>query len=167
WQAPREVTRVLDPLGLVLKAGRWYLVAAVDGDVRTYRVGAILDLVTLDDPADRPEDFDLARCWREHADRYEQGVYRAQAQVRMTVAALELMPFVFPPAMSRAARAAAGEPDADGWLLTTVPIESVKHGHIELLKLGAEVEVLDPPELRERFTGTAQRLAALYPVRQE
>ncbi|MEV1331376.1 WYL domain-containing protein [Micromonospora costi] len=164
WRAPREVTRTLDPLGLVLKAGRWYLVAAVDGQVRTYRVGAVLDLSVLDEPADRPDDFDLARSWQEHADRYEQGVYRAEARVRMTVAALELMPYVFPPAMSRAARAAAGEPDADGWLLTTVPIESIKHGHIELLKLGAEVEVLAPAELRDRFTGTAHRLAALYPA---
>jgi predicted DNA-binding transcriptional regulator YafY len=164
WRAPREVTRDLAPLGLVLKAGRWYLVAAVDGDVRTYRVGAILDLSVLDEPAERPDGFDLARCWQEHADRYERGVYRAEATVRMTAAALEYMPFVFPSAMSRAARAAAGEPDADGWLLTTVPIESIKHGHTELLKLGAEVEVLAPAELRERFTATAQRLAALYPA---
>lgn len=164
WRAPREVTRDLAPLGLVLKAGRWYLVAAVDGDVRTYRVGAILDLSVLDEPAERPDGFDLARCWQEHADRYERGVYRAEATVRMTAAALEYMPFVFPSAMSRAARAAAGEPDADGWLLTTVPIESIKHGHTELLKLGAEVEVLAPAELRERFTATAHRLAALYPA---
>ncbi|WP_328852742.1 WYL domain-containing protein [Micromonospora globbae] len=164
WRAPREVTRDLAPLGLVLKAGRWYLVAAVDGDVRTYRVGAILDLSVLDEPAERPDGFDLARCWQEHADRYERGVYRAEATVRMTAAALEYMPFVFPSAMSRAARAAAGEPDADGWLLTTVPIESIKHGHTELLKLGAEVEVLAPAELRERFTATAHRLATLYPA---
>ncbi|WBB68734.1 YafY family protein [Micromonospora sp. WMMD812] len=164
WRAPREVERVLGPLGLVLKAGRWYLVAAVGEQVRTYRVGAILALTALDEPVHRPDGFDLARCWQEHADRYEQGVYRAEARVRMTVAALELMPYVFPPAMSRAARAAAGEPGPDGWLFTTVPIESVKHGHIELLKLGAEVEVLAPAELRERFTATAHRLAALYPA---
>jgi hypothetical protein len=43
-----------------------------------------------------------------------------------------------------------------------VPIESVKHGHIELLKLGADVEVLWPPELRERFAATARALADLY-----
>ncbi|MFI7606407.1 helix-turn-helix transcriptional regulator [Micromonospora sp. NPDC049366] len=164
WRTPREVERTVAPLGLVLKAGRWYLVATVDGQARTYRVGAILELTVLDAPVDRPDGFDLAHCWREHADRYEQGVYRAEARVRMTVSALESMTHVFPPAMTRAARAAAGEPDADGWLLTTVPIESVKHGHIELLKLGAEVEVLAPAELRERFTGTAHRLAALYPA---
>jgi len=32
------VERVLDPLGLVAKGSIWYLVAAVEGQVRTYRV---------------------------------------------------------------------------------------------------------------------------------
>jgi predicted DNA-binding transcriptional regulator YafY len=163
WKTPREVTRALAPLGVVLKAGRWYLVADAGGQVRTYRVGAILDLTVRDERFDRPDGFDLARCWQEHADRYERNVYRDEARVRMTVAALELATHVLPPAMSRAARAAADEPDPAGWVHTTVPIESVKHGHVELLKLGAQVEVLAPAELRERFTATAHALAALYP----
>ncbi|MCI4066644.1 WYL domain-containing protein [Micromonospora sp. R77] len=163
WKTPREVTRVLAPLGVVLKAGRWYLVANCDDEVRTYRVGAVLDLVVRDDRFDRPAEFDLAAYWRTWCDRYERDVYRGEARIRLTVAALEFMPYVFPPAMSRAARAAAGEPDADGWLETTVPIESVKHGHVELLKLGAEVVVLAPDELRDRFTATAHALARLYP----
>ncbi|MEV1146950.1 YafY family protein [Micromonospora sp. NPDC049799] len=164
WKQPREVVRELAPLGVVLKAGRWYLVADAGGQVRTYRVAAILDLAVLDEWFERPADFDLARCWQEHAEVYERGVYRAEAHVRMTVAALELATHVFPPAMSRAARAAAGEPDDQGWLPTTVPIESVRHGHVELLKLGAEVEVLAPAELRDLFRGTARALAALYPT---
>jgi predicted DNA-binding transcriptional regulator YafY len=56
WHAPTDVTRVLDPLGLVLKAGVWYLVAAAeprdgaDGRTpRTYRVNQILDLTLLDE----------------------------------------------------------------------------------------------------------------------
>ncbi|MFC4149764.1 helix-turn-helix transcriptional regulator [Micromonospora mangrovi] len=163
WKTPREVTRDLAPLAVVLKAGRWYLVAACGDEVRTYRVGAVLDLVVRDDRFDRPADFDLAAYWREWTERYERDVYRGEARIRLTVAALEFMPFVFPPAMSRAARAAAGEPDADGWLETTVPIESVKHAHVELLKLGAEVVVLAPDELRDRITATAHALARLYP----
>ncbi|PWU62121.1 transcriptional regulator [Micromonospora globispora] len=164
WKAPREVTRVLAPLGVVLKAGRWYLVAGSGEQVRTYRVGAVLDVVVRDERCERPEGFDLAAYWRDWTQRYERDVYRDEARVRMTVAALEFMPYVFPPAMSRAARAAAGEPDEDGWVYTTVPIESVKHGHVELLKLGAEVEVLAPAELRDRFTATAHALAGLYPA---
>ncbi|MCO1593585.1 WYL domain-containing protein [Micromonospora sp. RHAY321] len=163
WRAPREVTRTLDPLGVVLKAGRWYLVAAADGQARTYRVGAILDLTVLDEPADRPAGFDLADCWREHTERYESSVYRAEATVRMTVAALARTVHLLPPAMSRAAHEAAGAPDADGWVVTTVPIESIRHGHVELLKLGAQVEVLAPAELRDLLADTAHALAALYP----
>jgi len=64
--------------------------------------------------------------------------------------------------MSRAARAGAGPPGDDGWLTTTVPIESVRHGHTELLKLGADAEVLDPPELRALFAVTARGLGRTY-----
>ncbi|MGK5681210.1 helix-turn-helix transcriptional regulator [Actinoplanes sp. URMC 104] len=162
WKAPREVTRTLHPLGVVLKAGRWYLVAATDTRTTAYRVSSILDAELLDEPARRPEGFELAAFWREWTQRYERSVYTATATVRMTVAALERMAYVFPPEMSRVARAEAGEPDESGWLVTRVPIESVRHGHIELLKLGAEAEVLEPPELRECFAATARGLAATY-----
>jgi predicted DNA-binding transcriptional regulator YafY len=137
WKAPREVTRILDPLGVVLKGGRWYLVAGAGSRVTGYRVTNLLEAIVLDESVVRPADFDLAGFWREWTDRYENSVYRETATVRMTPAALDRMPFVFPPEMARVARESAGPVDASGWLVTTVPIESVKHGHIELLKLGA------------------------------
>jgi len=166
WKAPREVTRTLAPLGVVLKAGRWYLVAGSGARITAYRVVNILEAEPLDEPVERPPGFDLAGFWREWTDRYERSVYRSEATVRMTVEALERMAFVFPPEMARLARANAGRPDATGWLLTTVPIESIKHGHIELLKLGADAEVLAPAELRDCFTATARGLASTY-VRDE
>jgi predicted DNA-binding transcriptional regulator YafY len=162
WRAPREVSRTLSPLGVVLKAGRWYLVASFDDRVTAYRVASVLDAEVLDRPATRPPDFDLATFWQEWTERYEQGVYTATATVRMTTAALEFMPFVFPPEMSRVARDRAGEPDASGHVITEVPIESVKHGHTELLKLGSSAEVLAPPELRALFATTARQMAVMY-----
>jgi predicted DNA-binding transcriptional regulator YafY len=162
WKAPREVTRTLSPLGVVLKAGRWYLVAAVRDKITAYRVVNVLEAEVLEEPARRPPGFDLAAFWRQWSEQYERGVYRASATVRMTAEALDRMAYVFPPEMARVARASAGPPDGKGWLTTTVPIESVKHGHIELLKLGADAEVLEPAELRERFTMTARGLADTY-----
>src|SRR5689334_14197279 len=38
WKAPREVTRTLHPLGVVLKAGRWYLMARAGDRITAYRV---------------------------------------------------------------------------------------------------------------------------------
>ena len=164
WRAPREVSRTLSPLGVVLKAGRWYLVAArADGDrITAYRVASVLDAEVLDAPAFRPEGFDLAAFWHDWTERYERSVYTGTATVRMTTEALRLMAFVFPPEMSRVARDRAGEPDDSGHVITEVPIESIRHGHIELLKLGADAEVLAPPELRDRFAETARGLAAHY-----
>ena len=168
WKAPREVTRTLSPLGVVLKAGRWYLVAGRQDKITAYRVVNILEAALLDEPAQRPPGFDLAKFWQEWTDRYERGVYTASATVRMTTEALNRMAYVFPPEMARVARASAGTPDEDGWLTTTVPIESIRHGHIELLKLGADAEVLAPPELRERFAATAHGLAETYlPAKRE
>jgi deazaflavin-dependent oxidoreductase (nitroreductase family) len=156
------VTRTLSPLGVVLKAGRWYLVAESRTRVTAYRVTNILDAQPLDEPVVRPEGFDLAAFWRDWTERYERSVYTGTATVRMTARALEFMAFVFPPEMSRVARASADDPDLDGWVTTVVPIESIRHGHTELLKLGAEAEVLDPPELRELFAATARGLTATY-----
>jgi predicted DNA-binding transcriptional regulator YafY len=163
WRAPREVSRKLSPLGVVLKAGRWYLVAGSEpAKITAYRVSSILDAVVLDEPVERPAGFELTAFWREWTERFEGSIYTASATVRMTESAMRMMTYVFPPEMSRRARAAAGEPDSTGWLVTEVPIESIRHGHVELLRLGADAEVLGPPELRELFIGTVRGMNAHY-----
>src|SRR5438477_4577671 len=69
----QDAHRVLDPLGLVLKAGVWYLVAARDGETRTYRVSRIQQAKVLEERSPRPADFDLARYWAESVASYEMG----------------------------------------------------------------------------------------------
>ena len=55
-----------------------------------------------------------------------------------------------------------GELEPDGWVRAQLPIESMTHAETEFLKLGAEVEVLEPAALRDRLTSTVARLAAVY-----
>jgi hypothetical protein len=43
-----------------------------------------------------------------------------------------------------------------------IPIESLEHAHGELLRLGANVEVLSPGDLRARIQHTARGLAGIY-----
>ncbi|MFG2456812.1 WYL domain-containing protein [Streptomyces sp. NPDC048523] len=59
-------------------------------------------------------------------------------------------------------RAAHVRTDPAGRTLARVPIESVEHAHGEFLRLGADIEVLDPPELRERMARTVAELAERY-----
>lgn len=43
-----------------------------------------------------------------------------------------------------------------------IPIESLDHALGELLRLGTDVEVLAPAELRDRITETVHALAKAY-----
>ncbi|MEW2403094.1 YafY family protein [Streptomyces sp. NPDC046862] len=153
WREPTDVERRLEPYGLVLKAGRWYAVAGPGP--RTYRVDQILELDASDEEFTRPEDFDLAAYWAAHQRDFHDRLYGAEAVVRLAPGAR---------LTGRAAEAVAsgGRTDEDGWTRATVPIESVDHAHDEFLRLGTDVEVLAPPELRARIARTAATLAARH-----
>jgi predicted DNA-binding transcriptional regulator YafY len=56
----------------------------------------------------------------------------------------------------------AGPADQNDWVQVGLPIESIKHTHHDLLRFGADAEVVTPPELRERMVETVQALAAIY-----
>ncbi|NEA26688.1 helix-turn-helix transcriptional regulator [Actinomadura bangladeshensis] len=169
WQRPQQVTRTLEPLGVVLKAGTWYLIARPadhtgdhTGDPRTYRISRVLALTVLPDRFDRPDGFDLAAHWTAYTERFEADSYPEHATVLLSPDGLTRAPILLPPAMARAARDTADPPDPRGWVRAVLPIESVRHAHVEFLKLGADVEVLHPPELRAMITDTVRALAARY-----
>ncbi|MGW9429510.1 helix-turn-helix transcriptional regulator [Streptomyces decoyicus] len=162
WAEPQEVERELAPYGLVLKAGVWYLVAAVDGAVRTYRVSSILRLDVGEDGFERPDGFDLAAHWRDYLTTYDARRLRLQASVRIAPALLSALPDRLDAALVRAVEASAGPPDADGWVTATVPLESVDLAVPTLLALGADIEVLAPEELRRRVAETAAAVLGRY-----
>ena len=164
-----EVERELEPLGLVLKAGTWYLVAVPRSDEadtvrepRTYRVARILDLETLDVHFDRPDDFDLWKYWHRRTQELTDALYQAEATVRLSPRGMELAPVLLRPHTARALAEGTWPADEDGWVRAVIPIESLAHARSELLSLGAEAEVLAPPALREQMAGVARALARIY-----
>lgn len=157
-----EVTRTLEPLGLVLKAGVWYLVAHAGGQPRTYRVSRMLELELQDGRFERPEGFDLAEYWRSWSEGFADRLYRDRATVRLSPRGVVLLPYLLGQGVARMALEAAGDPDATGWVQVEIPIESVEHAVPALLQLGADAEVLAPQSLRARMAMTVGALARLY-----
>jgi predicted DNA-binding transcriptional regulator YafY len=153
--------RVLDPLGLVLKGGAWYLVARHQREPRTYRVAAIESAEVLDEHFTRPPKFDLAAFWSESTRRFEQGVYRDFATLRVSPLGLNRLRG-FSPIVARAADRTAHPPDRDGWRQVTVPIESVDHASREMLRLGDQAVVLEPAALRDALLATARQMLGRY-----
>ncbi|WP_320775442.1 helix-turn-helix transcriptional regulator [Streptomyces sp. CRN 30] len=164
-EAEREVERELEPYGLVLKAGVWYLCARVaDGDsFRVYRIDRFASVeVAGGERFTRDEGFDLPGFWAERAERFARSILRTEVVVRLSGRGVRRLPHAVDRQVAREALAAAGPPDADGWIELTLPVESADVAHAQLGSLGPEAEVLAPPELRERFRDDARRLAALY-----
>lgn len=162
WAQPHAVTRTVDPLGLVLKAGQWYLVAAVAGRVRTYRISRIFQLRVLGESAVRPAEFDLGAYWADYLTGFESRRHRGTATLRLSAAVFDGLPGYFDSAVVRAARVSAGEPDAYGRREVRIPIESVRRAVPEILGLGAGAEVLAPQDLRERIAEHVAEMARIY-----
>ncbi|MEU9454989.1 YafY family protein [Streptomyces sp. NPDC048277] len=149
WREPTDVRRRLEPYGLVLKAGRWYVVAAPGP--RTYRVDQILELDSLEEEFTRAEDFDLAAYWTAYQRGFHARLYDGGGE-----ALVRLAPGVTLP------RAVTVAPEGGGGRVVRVPVESVGHAVAEFLRLGTDIEVLEPPELRERIARTVAELAERY-----
>ncbi|MFF4013782.1 helix-turn-helix transcriptional regulator [Streptomyces sp. NPDC001843] len=159
-----EVERALEPYGLVLKAGVWYLCARIPeaGAFRTYR----MDRFTAAEPSqtrfDRDEEFDLPGHWAEQAERFARSILRAEVTVRLSAEGMRRLPYAVDPVSVRDATPVAGAADDDGWVTLTLRVESEEVAHTQLTALGPEVQVLAPQALRARFALDARRLAALY-----
>ncbi|MGV9243881.1 helix-turn-helix transcriptional regulator [Streptomyces sp. NPDC003710] len=159
-----EVERELEPYGLVLKAGVWYVCARVTGagTFRVYRVDRFTAVASGGELFARDGEFDLPAFWAERAEQFARSLLRAEVVVRLSEEGVRRLPHAVDPASARAALAAVGAPDGQGWVTVTLPVESEEVAHAQLTALGPEVEVLAPRELRARFARDALRLARLY-----
>ena len=162
WEHPRDIVATVDPFGLVLKAGRWYLVAATARQVRTYRVARIRTVDKTDETFPSPVGFDLAAYWRAHLESFDARRYTDTAIVRLSPQALEQLTHLVEPAVARAAHDSARPADRDGWSEVEIPIESVEQATALILQFGANAEVLAPDSLRQRITVVLDDLAQLY-----
>lgn len=151
--------RVVEPLGLVLKAGAWYMVAPKNNRYAIYRVESIHTIRTLEKRKVQRRNFHLARVWQQEVSHFEASLRRARATLR-----------IHESAMSRLSRLGAdsaeairgARPDAEGWRTANVWIESVPHAAGLLLGFDRDIEVLSPAALRRELAMRAGRIAALY-----
>ncbi|WP_030786904.1 helix-turn-helix transcriptional regulator [Streptomyces sp. NRRL S-920] len=159
-----EVERELEPYGLVLKAGVWYLCARVpdSGAHRVYRIDRFTAVAAGEERFVRDEEFDLPAFWEERAEQFARAILRAEVVVRLTEAGVRQLPYATDRAVAREAMETAGEPDAAGRVTVALPVENEDVAYTQLMALGPEAEVLEPAGLRRRFADAAARSAALY-----
>jgi predicted DNA-binding transcriptional regulator YafY len=160
----KTVDRVLEPIGLVLKAGVWYLVAGADGQPRTYRVSRVSGVNVLEDRFERPAGFDLAAFWTESSAAYERDTPRTEVLLRIARERLGRLHGVigdrpFDTMVS------LDEPDPDGWLRIRVKFDWPNEVVSQILAIGPDCELLEPADLRPQIGAQAGRVAAHYAER--
>jgi predicted DNA-binding transcriptional regulator YafY len=152
WRATREWT--LEPLGLALKAGGWYLVARKADKILIFNVADIVSLETLEDSFKPPQDFDLPAWWVQALSAFEVRLRPGQARLRASAIGLKRLRQLG--AFAAEAVARAGAADAAGWCTLDLPLESISAAAPQLLGIGPELEVIEPAELRAEIARLAQ-----------
>lgn len=155
------VSRRVLPLGLVLKAGVWYLVAQVSEQPRTYRISNVVEASLAKESFKRPKDFHLVRFWTSASRAYEVGLYRGLAELRVSPAGFQRLDLLGS-FVAKAAAETAGPADATGWIRLTIPVEALDQASSDLIRLGDDVEVVRPPELRRAIIDLTERIRRLY-----
>ena len=159
--------RVVGPLGLVNKAGQWYLVASSAGSlrdrpgVRVFRVARIASARVLAEPFERPPGFDLAAFWRRWSAEFEASRPRIPVTLRASPGALAAFGEIFGQAAGPAL-AAALPPDEDGWRVVTLSFEHERAAVGRLAGFGDQVEVQSPPSVRTGLVATARQILRRY-----
>jgi predicted DNA-binding transcriptional regulator YafY len=148
-EGQRVVSRRLDPLGLVLKGGVWYLLARRRGEERVYRVSRIVSARERTEPVRRPAEFDLAAAWASRSEAFERSVPRVEVTIRV------------PRTEVRYLRGARVEEHGDRPVVVA-QFDGYDHAFRALLAYGPRAEVLEPRALRERVAAAAAETAALY-----
>ncbi|MEO5898619.1 MAG: YafY family protein [Ilumatobacteraceae bacterium] len=149
-------TRTVHPLGVAAKGSSWYLVAATDAGLRTFRIDRITSVVTLAETAVRPAGFDLHEAWRMISDRVDEIRAPMVAEVLVDPDWVNGVRWTF------GTRASLGPPAADGRIAMEVRSQSVWRMGWELAGFGGAVEVISPPELRTRLVEIGAGLVGRY-----
>jgi predicted DNA-binding transcriptional regulator YafY len=153
------VDREIDPLGLVLKGGIWYVVARAVTNVRTYRVSRVEAVEVLDERFERPDDFELADYWQRSTAAYERELDRVHVTVRVAVDRLDAFADV---AGSRAMSGAIRLDDEPDHVRLRVAFDWADEAISAALRMGASAEVLEPEWLRESIVKRARAVVERY-----
>jgi predicted DNA-binding transcriptional regulator YafY len=147
---------VVDPYGLVCKAGIWYLVADSGGEPRLFRVSRVVSAVADEAPVRRRDGVELAGLWASLRREVEDRPAALEVLVRVRREWLDLFGRMCATNLAGPLPAATGE-----WTEVPLRFPAVKAART-LLSFGANAEVISPPEVRADLAAVAAEVVACY-----
>ncbi len=145
------------PLGLVAKAGSWYVLHRSEGRTQALRVGDLVAVRPTGDIFERPDDFDLVHEW----EAWCQGA-KARQSYTMELRVSPQLARRLPRYGIEAAACLEHEAGHDGRVTVRAACESFEAARARVLALGGSVEVVAPPALRRSVVDYAEQIARRY-----
>jgi len=172
--AGKQTERVADPLGLVAKAGVWYLVARKDnGEMRVFRVDRVLEVEVAGGSFERPTDFKLDEFWQTWSTRFVASLPRYPVSLRVAPDAVDditgYWEVQFVDSVESTAHDGTGPGNANGngekdrWVRARVIFPSITAAVPQLISWGRRIEIVEPDEVRERVLATAREILESAP----
>jgi predicted DNA-binding transcriptional regulator YafY len=156
-----KIERLVDPYGLVAKAGTWYLVYPRKDRFSVQPVSDLIDVRMTDETFRRPAGFDLPAVWQDWCESRARKRVGYAVRVRVSPAMVPFLPMYFgAPIRERVIH--AGPPDPQGWINLELSFESLEAARDRLLAFGSAVEVITPLALRLSIQDYGEQIAALY-----
>ncbi|MFC8829295.1 helix-turn-helix transcriptional regulator [Streptomyces sp. NPDC057137] len=151
-------TYTVDPYGLVVKAGVWYLVADHRGVPGLYRADRVRDATLTDAPVRRRDGVELGDVWDLLRRKVELRPADIEVTARVRVTRLDMFLRI------QAAQLTDEEPvvEASGEWARLALVFTELRAVRALLAFGENVEVLSPPEARDVLAGAAAAVTELY-----
>jgi len=154
---------LVEPLGLVNKAGVWYLVATNSRGTVVLRVSRVASVEVSAETFRRPAAFDLERFWTGWSEEFVSKLPQVPVTVRVSPRGMAVLPEVFGEAVGPLIEA-AGPPDGDGWREMTLSFERPEVAAYRLVALGNLIEVVEPVEVRRHIVDVAVAALEVYRV---
>lgn len=151
-----QTSRVIEPLGLVSKAGVWYVIAREPGgEERTFRAERILAATELQQRFARPDGFDLESHWQATQKAMQRSEEPCEATIAVLADAAEMV-------LSYWDATLLSQDDRERTLRVRFPSHAVAISQIA--GWGGRVRVIDPSGLRDAAIEHARELLRAHGV---
>jgi predicted DNA-binding transcriptional regulator YafY len=151
--------RLVDPYGLVCKAGIWYLVADQRGEPRLFRVSRVAWAAPDEAPVRRRDGVELPELWQALRRQVEQRPAEVAVVTRVRRDWLDVFRRI---CASHLAQGDGGdEGDDPAWAVVRLRFGAVIAARI-MLGFGCDVEVVSPPEVRDDLAAVAAAVVSRY-----
>jgi predicted DNA-binding transcriptional regulator YafY len=149
--------RVVDPYGLVCKAGIWYLVADQRGEPRLFRVSRVA-WAADEAPVRRRDGVELAELWQALRRQVEERPAGLAVVVRVRRDWLDMFRRICAANLDGVEGDGGDDPE---WAVVRLRFGGVPAARI-MLGFGRDVEVVSPPEVRADHAAVAAAVVAQY-----